>query len=76
MLPEATAAHVGKPSHTMAVQGEQKQHVHKEGIDCYDKGGSQSQVMHEWNHIRKQTLKTETKEKKKNTDLCTHNTLK
>lgn len=71
MLPEATAARVGKPSHTMAVQAEQQQHVHKEEIDCYDKGGSQSQVMHEWNHIRKQTLKTETKEKKKHGSMYT-----
>lgn len=71
MLPEATAARVGKPSHIMAVQAEQQQHVRKEGIDCYDKGGSQSQVMHEWNHIRKQTLKTETKEKKKNGSMYT-----
>lgn len=71
MLPEATAARVGKPSHTMAVQAEQQQHVHKEEIDCYDKGGSQSQVMHEWNHIRKQTLKTETKEKKKHESMYT-----
>lgn len=71
MLPEATAARVGKPSHTMAVQAEQQQHVRKEGIDCYDKGGSQSQVMHEWNHIRKQTLKTETKEKKKHGSMYT-----
>lgn len=55
----------------MAVQAEQQQHVHKEGIDCYDKGGSQSQVMHEWNHIRKQTLKTETKEKKKHGSMYT-----
>lgn len=71
MLPEATAARVEKPSHIMAVQAEQQQHVHKEGIDCYDKGGSQSQVMHEWNHIRKQTLKTETKEKKKHGSMYT-----
>lgn len=48
MLPEATLAHAGKPSHAMAVRLDKQQYLHEVEIYCYDNTGPQSQVMHKW----------------------------
>lgn len=48
MLPEATAAHVGKPSHTMAVRLDKQQYLHEVEIYFYGNTEPQSQVTHKW----------------------------
>lgn len=47
MLPEASVAHVGKPSHTIAVRLDKQQYLHEE-IYCYDNTRPQSQATHKW----------------------------